>query len=101
MAPCSRRTQIRNDTEKPEIVLFAAAGVAIQHRLQPCAIVALLRRPQHVGPPEDVSLQHSGAQDGSRAPAGYVQLPKRSVAALRSASHQHLTTLFLPATPGD
>lgn len=77
-----------------------AAGVAIQHRLQPCAIVALLRRPQHVGPPEDVPLQRGGAQDGARAPPGHVHRPGRSVAALRAASHQHLTALKLISPSG-
>lgn len=77
-----------------------ATGVAIQHRLQPRAIVALLRRPQHVGPPEDVPLQRGGAQDGARAPPGHVHRPGRAVAALRAASHQHLTALKLISPSG-
>lgn len=81
-----------------QFALLPTAGVAVQHRLQPCAIVALLRRPQHVGPPEEVPLQHRGAQDGARAPPGLMQRPRPSATALLAAPHQHLIALvwFLP-----
>ena len=71
--------------------LFTVSGVEIQHCLQPRVVLGFHRSPQHVGPPEEVPLQHGGAQDGAHTPSCHVHCTRRTIAASCPASRLHLT----------